>query len=462
MDLHQLQATFPFGWIGIALVLAVQAAIILMLKRNYLRQKKSRQRLRADREALQNKLIDQNLALKNSNALLSDALAQHEASERRLRTMKDSLRALFNAMPSMVIGVGDDGRVTHWNRASTESTGIQEADALNRPLQQVYPECPLNDRALRKVLERRDIVEIPRLQTAHKGHNRFYSMTIYPQEAGGAVMCVNDITQGVQHEHFAIQSEKSQALAELAAGLAHELNDPLSAIVQGAQVISRRLDPNLHANISTAEQLGLPQELLQRYLAQRQLPNMAANLRAAGERAALIVANLLEYSRASAESSVSVDLNQLLRHTLDLHAHTLVTKTEGTHRTIQLFRELGKVPAINCHPGELQQVIVTLLSNAREALGQCPTSREPAITVRLHREGDWALLEVEDNGPGIPAKVLPHIFEPFFTTKEPGRGTGLGLSAAFFIIRDHHGGDISVDSSEGEGSRFAIRLPLAA
>ena len=155
----------PSGWGALlAMLLLLQGGIILLLQRSRRRQKHSRQRLRSLRENLRQQLADQNRALRNSNTLLSEALAQHEASERKLRATKHSLRALFNAMPSMLIGIGEDGRVSHWNRAAAEGTGIQEAEALNRPLLLAYPEFPLSAQELNSALQRREALELPRRQ----------------------------------------------------------------------------------------------------------------------------------------------------------------------------------------------------------------------------------------------------------------------------------------------------------
>ena len=118
------------------------------------------------------------------------------------------------------------------------------------------------------------------------------------------------------------------------------------------------------------------------------------------------------------------------------------------------------LPSALCSPGEIEQVLLNLLRNAAQALASQPDKPDPSITLRLLRDEEYAVIEVEDNGPGMDEALTRKIFEPFFTTKSPGEGTGLGLSVSYFIITRNHFGKIAVDSKPGRGSRFILHIPL--
>jgi signal transduction histidine kinase len=137
-------------------------------------------------------------------------------------------------------------------------------------------------------------------------------------------------------------------------------------------------------------------------------------------------------------------------------------KKKYAFREIHIVREYdSQLPYVPCLEKDIKQVILNLLRNAAQALAErAPQASPPTITLRTRREGEMALIEVEDNGPGMEPDLQRHIFEPFFTTREVGEGSGLGLSVAYFIVHDRHQGRLVVDSVPGRGSRIAIHLPL--
>jgi two-component system, NtrC family, sensor kinase len=267
----------------------------------------------------------------------------------------------------------------------------------------------------------------------------------------------------VQLEEQLQISEKMASIGLLAAGVAHEINNPLSAILHGVQNIHRRTAPDFPANQKVASEMRIDLAQVHAYLRARDIYKILDDMRDAGERSAGIVTNMLEFARSSNRAHSLIDLHAVIDHSLELSRKMLeLHTTEGTlHPRIITELRQDSLPVL-CSAAELQQVLLNLLRNATQALetSEFTPPNVPTIHLRLYRDGQEAVIEIEDNGPGMPENIRRHIFEPFFTTKEVGKGTGLGLSVSYFIITEHHAGTIEVESIPGRGSRFIIRLPL--
>ena len=259
-----------------------------------------------------------------------------------------------------------------------------------------------------------------------------------------------------------IQTEKLASLGQLAAGVAHEINNPIAYVTNNLAVIRRdglaalnllakysnlsahlaRLEPGVAAEIARLED-----EIDLAYIQQNLGRLLDTSLKGL-QRVRDIVGNLRDFARLDEAEFKEIDLNSALQTTIEILQHELKQKM------IRLEASWQDVPPLPGHPGKLNQVFLNLLMNAIQA---CPA--EGGIQVRTRTDGDFAVAEIEDNGSGIRPEHLPHIFEPFFTTKPVGQGTGLGLSVSYGIVRDHNG-SIEVDSAAGRGSIFRVRLPL--
>jgi signal transduction histidine kinase len=296
-----------------------------------------------------------------------------------------------------------------------------------------------------------------------QGELHYADVMVYPlmaDGASGAVIRMDDVTARVRIESKMVQTEKMLSVGGLAAGMAHEINNPLGAILQGSQNILRRVAPDMPQNRAVANAIGVDLDRLHRYLEQRQILHFLEGIREAGARAAKIVADMLSFSRRSESHFALVEVEEMLETVLRLAASDYDLKKKYDFKRIAINRDYD--PALRlvyCDKTEIEQVILNLLKNAAQAMAEAgiPT---PVITLRTRREALYALIEVVDNGPGMDEKTLKRIFEPFFTTKEVGAGTGLGLSVSYFIVTEQHNGRLSVMSKPGQGARFSIRLPL--
>jgi PAS domain S-box-containing protein len=276
----------------------------------------------------------------------------------------------------------------------------------------------------------------------------------------GRRACNRDVTERINMQKMMIQNERMMSVGGLAAGVAHEINNPLAGMLQSAQVIASRLSPDVAANLAACKRTGCEMDLLQAYLQDRKIPDLLDGIRDSGRRANSIVSNILEFSASSTSALVPTDLNAVVEKAIDLCKHDshLRDQYDLQHITIKREFELQDLLA-PCFGNQIQQVVFNLLRNAAQVMAEAQT-RDPTITLRTRNDGKSAIVEVEDNGPGMEESVRKHVFEPFFTTKRVGKGTGLGLSVSYFIVVNRHHGTIEVQSSPGQGTKFVIKLPL--
>ncbi len=272
-----------------------------------------------------------------------------------------------------------------------------------------------------------------------------------------------DDTDRRRMQEIMIQTEKMMSVGGLAAGMAHEINNPLAAILQSAQVVLSHISSSVPANSRAAAECGCSLENIQAYMEKRGIPKFIEGIRDAGTRAARIVANMLEFSRRAEPKHENADINALLEKTLELAASDYDLKKKYDFKLIRIIRDYAlALPPLRCSETEIEQVVLNLLKNAAQAMApKNSTQGQPSITLRTRKDADIVVIEVEDNGPGMEEAVRKRVFEPFFTTKAPGAGTGLGLSVSYFIITENHQGTIEVASAPGQGTRFILRLPLS-
>ena len=339
--------------------------------------------------------------------------------------------------------------------------------ALGKPLVQVFPRLSNElERINNTIRSRRKQVD-PKRAHQQNGETHFESVTIYPlvtNGVDGAVIRLDDVTDQVRMEEMMIQSEKMLSVGGLAAGMAHEINNPLAAMIQTANVMRERLgSTRMPANLGVAESLGLDLQVLASYMQQRGIPRMLENITASGQRAAEIVDNMLTFARKSDAAPSSHDLSQLLERALELAATDYNLKQQYDFKSIEIVRDYADdLPQVPCESAKIQQVLLNILRNGAEAMQEIPGKRHRfTLRTRYQTDQEMVRIEIEDSGPGIDEKTRRRIFEPFFTTKPLGVGTGLGLSVSYFIIKENHGGDLRVESTVGEGARFIVRLPLS-
>ncbi|MFH2059438.1 MAG: PAS domain S-box protein [Pseudomonadota bacterium] len=397
-------------------------------------------------------------ALASEKIKLSAALKEMD----RLRLY---LNNIIDSMPSVLVGVDQDGCVTHWNRQAEAMTDITADKACGHPLPPLFEELKLQLDDVRASIRQKTSAKMEKVAHKVDGETRFADVTIYPlvtNGAVGAVIRVDDVTTRVRIEDMMVQTEKMLSVGGLAAGMAHEINNPLSGILMSLQNIEMRLSCNHPKNREAARVLGVDLEAFEMYLEDRSILKFISSIRNAATRASIIVNNMLNFTRKSESPMAPASLARLLEESAELAAHDYDLKKKYDFRKIEILREFPPdIPEIACIVTEIEQVVLNLLRNAAQAMSDSTVDDQPPrIVLRLANEGGMVRLEVEDNGPGMAPEIRKRVFEPFFTTKEVGLGTGLGLSVSYFIITQHHGGTMMVESESGKGARFIIRLPV--
>ncbi len=445
--------------------LIIQSLMILGLQRSRVKYKRARKDLKRSRHELELRVIERTNKLRSMNGQLYKEIAKHETTEELLRETQDYLNSIINSMPSILIGITREGTVTHWNTATASFTGIDAEHALGRSLSCVYPEIPIPPNIIADVIDKGAPHVLENHQSGSGPNTHYSDVTVYPllsAEISGAVIRIDDVSMRVRIENMMIQNEKMMSLGELAAGTAHEINNPLGAILHGLQNIHRRTSIDLPRNHEVANALGISVDQVREYLSVREVFKFIDSIREAGERAARIVTNMLEFSRSNSRRHSEINIANLLQHSLELAANSFELKTLDGIKPVIIHKELSdNLPLLVCSASEIQQVILNLLRNACQAFGDTANGdTTPTITLRAYSLNDNVCIEVEDNGSGMPESVRRHIFEPFFTTKDVGKGTGLGLSVSYFIVTEHHSGNIEAHSELGRGTCFIITLPM--
>ena len=286
-----------------------------------------------------------------------------------------------------------------------------------------------------------------------------HSVATYAANSRMVFGIIQDVTEQRAMRDMIIQSEKMMSVGGLAAGMAHEINNPLGGILQNAQVIARRLTSDSRANADAAHSAGCSIQAITRFMESRGILTCLGNIRESGERAAHIVKNMLEFSRGVEPATSLANLNTLLDKSVDLCSSDFDLRLNYDFKNITIQKEYAPdIPEIRCFPTQLQQVFVNILGNAAHALTDVLS---PRIVLRSFSRGDCVHIEIEDNGRGMDEETMRKAFEPFFTTKIVGEGTGLGLSVSYFIITNNHHGSIQVASTGGTGTCFTIVLPAA-
>jgi two-component system NtrC family sensor kinase len=392
------------------------------------------------RKASAEPLSSEDMALLSAVAAQAATALENGRLYRQLRTKADELERMRQFSENILESLNDglavldrNGHVVRWNRPMEELYGVRHEEAVGQPLDQLFE--PRIVRLIRGsaggAAEGTAHYRIP-LSTRHDPPRRpLVNLGATPLrdshgDVVGSIVIVEDISTRVQLEEQLQISEKMASIGLLAAGVAHEVNTPLTGISSFTQMLLENAppdDPSTHVLEKIERQTF---------------------------RAAKIVNGLLNLARPAQVDSGPCDINAVVNDVLSLLEHQFRTGS------IQVRKELSDVaPVVQGIEHKLQQVFLNLFLNARDAM---PKGGWLTIVTRAERDG--AVVEIADTGSGIPPEQLSRIYDPFFTTKEIGKGTGLGLSITYGIVREH-GGSITCDSQIGQGTRFSIRLPLA-
>jgi two-component system, NtrC family, sensor kinase len=350
---------------------------------------------------------------------------------------------VLDSLPVSLYVVDRDYRIVTWNRHREVGVqGIPRETAIGRDIFSVLARYPQG--RLREEFERAfrtgEIERIEQQTVADDGSTRHWIVSKIPMrnaetgEVTHVITVGEDVTTRVEAIHAAGRAEKLAAVGRLAAGVVHEINNPLATIAACAEALEQRSDEGAFDASEAADDL-------REYL---------GLIKAEAFRCKSITNGLLDFSRVRTSERTSVNLGEVLSSSANLLKHQ--NRGEG----IEIHLDIGQdVPNVIADAGQIQQAVIALATNAIDAM---PNGGE--LTFGLLRQGNRVTIEVRDTGVGIAPENMSKIYEPFFTTKEVGKGTGLGLAVCYGIISDHSG-RIAVRSNVGVGTTFSIFLPIA-
>jgi len=367
---------------------------------------------------------DESIRVSNSIQQISRSLrlSRQELAEanRKLAMLKEFSENIIESLPLGVATLDETLRVTYWNSGMELITGVEKSDALGgeaaRLLTCLEPRLFTSDMREGEITCRRNFDP----QIILKGH-----LSRLTGAQKGYVLVLEDITEKKKIEEELFRATKHASVGRLAAGVSHEIGNPLASISSLVQeLLSEDMSPFVKGSLSTIHEHV--------------------------HRIARIVRNLGDFARLYPRQKVPTSLREILDNTLNL------VRYDKNFRKIDIRTEVSDTPPLKIDPDQIQQVFLNLILNARDAM---PDGGRLEISVK-RSDGNVEML-FADTGPGIDAEIKDKVFDPFFTTKGPTKGTGLGLSICYSIIKDH-GGTIEIDSEKGKGTRFIIRMPAGA
>ena len=364
------------------------------------------------------------VAIALDNSQLYTSLEQKAVEVARLKDFSENIVESLNVG---VLAIDLEGTVEAWNTRMEQLFGVARNDAVGRPLSELLPIELVQEIAARG--DEEQVTGIYKHRLVHQGKSVVINVSITPlvgksAERIGRLLLFDDVTQRDRMEEQLTQTEKLTSLGLLAAGVAHEVNTPLAVISNYIQMLAKQMPE------------GDPRHTIIDKIVKQTF------------RASEIVNNLLNFSRTGPGELADVDLNRVVEETLSLVAHPLKASQ------IQVVKQLTEgIPAVRGSANKLQQVFLNLFLNARDAM---PSGG--MLEVRSAAHNGSVEVEVVDTGNGITREHIHKIFDPFFTTKTSGRGTGLGLSVSYGIIKEH-AGKIDVRSTPGRGTSFHVEFP---
>ncbi len=402
----------------------------------------------------------------------AELLVQHEKLKDlfdQVELSKKEWESTMDCIMGVVILVNSEGNIKRCNKAFLDLTGKSFHDITGRNWHELFSEhgfpIPLKDAR--------------EAELCHEPSGKCYLFNAYPftdsnrNEYSGTVITLYDITETKRFtrelekaysdlkatQAKVIQQEKMASIGQLAAGVAHEINNPMGFISSNLNTLGKYVD-RLNEFIAAQSEIidsmagsDLPAALQNKrkslkidYILEDGTELIRESLEGA-ERVRTIVQNLKSFSRVDQAECKHVDINECITSTINIVWNEIKYKAK-------LNRDLGDLPLTKCFPQQLNQVFMNLLVNAAQAIEE-----QGEISVRTWHENGSIMASVSDTGCGMDPAVLNRIFEPFFTTKEVGKGTGLGLSITYDIVKNHNG-DINVESEPGKGTTFTVRIPI--
>lgn len=406
-----------------------------------------------------------------------DDVTERKAAESALRLAHSESELFFNSVPSILIGLTAEGRIGRWNFAAATTFGLSEAAVRDKLLADcgvtwLRPDVQTEVDSWLGLTAARRCDDLP---FDKNGEKHFLSLSIMPVrfasgEQAGLLVTGADVTERIHLEEQLRQAQKLEAIGQLAAGIAHEINTPTQYVSDNVAFLkeswpgisellrlARDLCTACAATCSSPETVQRVSQCLEHadldYLLQ-EVPRAVDQSSHGLQHVAKIVRCMKEFSHPDSSSKAAVDINRAIETTIT------IARNEWKYVAEVVTHLDPALPAVSCFVGEFNQVTLNLIINAADAIRERGAeSGKGRITIATCQKGDFVEVSIGDTGKGIPAHIRSRIFDPFFTTKEVGRGSGQGLALAHSVIVKKHGGKIWFESELGKGTTFFLQLP---
>lgn len=408
-------------------------------------------------------------------------IGKRKLAQEALREAHAESELFINSVPSILIGTDAEGRITRWNLAAADTFALAASAVLGKSLKDCGIKWISHDIAaeLNSWLRSEKGGMRSDLLFEKEGEQRFLGfsvnrVTFAKEKSAGLLITGVDITERRHLEEQLRQAQKLEAIGQLAAGIAHEINTPtqyvgdnttfikqswsaISDLARAAERIDEECQAGSISSEATAQLHYCIKEADLEYLL-TEMPNAIDQSLEGVQRVAKIVHAMKEFSHPGSEQKAPIDINRAIETTIT------VARNEWKYVSEVETCFDPELPLVHCHAGEFNQVILNLLINAAHAIRQVvgdASKGKGKIRVRTEHDADSVEIAIQDTGCGIPQAIRSRIFEPFFTTKPVGQGTGQGLALAHTIIVRRHGGRLWFETVEGKGTTFFVRLPIS-
>ena len=440
-----------------SLLILILTSVVIKLYFTHRRLRKTNRALKDIRDALEVRVQERTATLKESNRLLKETnkllekeIGQHQHTTSKLKQSEAYIKNILESMPLMLIGISGNGTITQWNRKAEEITGISTADALDQNLWKTYPTLTVSQRQVDQAIRQNKPVTIK-----HSQRDRYhFDIIIYPLRDNGdtsVVILVEDVTQRIMAENMLIQRDKMSAMGELASTMAHDINAPLQAILEDVNHIQDYL-VRAPGNNSDPE--------IQQYLGK--LNDLLRDASEKGRNASAIIDNLLDFAGSQSGEKHQVNVVSVMENAITLARDVISVPGKLSFRQIAIERDYEKDDAqLACYPAELQQVFLNLFRHSCHALSRVTApDHKPVISIQIMECYEALWIKIHHNGVGLSLEEQKYIFEPFFNNPSDQDDPSKRLSFSYFIITEHHQGQMAVTSDIELGSTFHIQIQL--